>query len=254
MRGTLTLSRKQFIELQGATCANWTWSWSFVNREKRFVIFGLWAHHTEDEAGLILSRNWTSSDSGRKSPGFPQSLEHVRLVSNEGFDLLTFPIFPKRDALGNIPDNETIKIDHFEPVLQRKFLFEYEGGWYAVETPLPPANSFEPLIGQIFEEGEESTVVAKRIERSAAARARCLEIHGCKCVVCEKSMSDRYGADGEGVIDVHHLNELSLSGGKHMVDPENDLIPVCPNCHRIIHTKKPALSLEAVRNVRTKYC
>lgn len=248
------MSRKRFIELQGATCANWNWSWSFVNREKRFVIFGLWAHHSEHEAGLILSRKWTSSDAGKKNPGFSQSLEHARLVSDEGFDLLTFPMFPKRDAFGNIPENETIKIDHFEPVLQRKFLFECDDGWYAVDTPLPPANSFEPLIGKIFEEGEVSTTIAKRIERSAVARARCLELHGSRCVVCEKLMSDRYGADGEGIIDVHHLNELSLSDGNHVVNPEKDLVPVCPNCHRIIHTKKPALSLEAVRNARTKYC
>ncbi|MCW0312025.1 hypothetical protein NB694_001825 [Pantoea ananatis] len=27
------MNRKQFIQSEGATCSNWTWSWSFVNHE-----------------------------------------------------------------------------------------------------------------------------------------------------------------------------------------------------------------------------
>lgn len=30
-------SRKQFIKSQGATCDNWTWSWSFVNHDKKIL-------------------------------------------------------------------------------------------------------------------------------------------------------------------------------------------------------------------------
>ncbi|MBZ6758337.1 HNH endonuclease, partial [Klebsiella grimontii] len=25
------MNRKQFIQSRGATCRNWTWSWSFIN-------------------------------------------------------------------------------------------------------------------------------------------------------------------------------------------------------------------------------
>ena len=49
-----SMNRKQFIEQQGATCRNWNWSWSFVNHEERFVIFGAWDVHDEAGRGLIF--------------------------------------------------------------------------------------------------------------------------------------------------------------------------------------------------------
>jgi 5-methylcytosine-specific restriction enzyme A len=247
------MSRKKFIKRQGADCKNWNWSWSFVNETKRFIIFGLWSHHSGSDEGLVLSREWKTNAAGRMNLGFKQSEEHARLVVEDGYDLLTFPIFAKIDASGKISENGPVKIGRYQPILQRKFLIELGCNWYAVDTPLPPANSFEPLIGPVFEEGEQSMLLSKRVERSAAARQRCLDIHGRQCVVCSKSMSDLYGPMGEGVIDVHHLNELSQRNGKHRVDPEKDLVPVCPNCHRIIHTQRPALSVEAVRKMLMKH-
>jgi predicted HNH restriction endonuclease len=34
---------------------------------------------------------------------------------------------------------------------------------------------------------------------------------------------------------VHHLNPISQTEGEHEVDPVNDLIPLCSNCHSMIH-------------------
>ena len=48
------MNRKQFIESNGATCSNWTWSWSFVNHEARVVIFGTWDYHAQPNSYLIL--------------------------------------------------------------------------------------------------------------------------------------------------------------------------------------------------------
>ena len=36
---------------------------------------------------------------------------------------------------------------------------------------------------------------------------------------------------------VHHLTPLSEIEEEYEVDPINDLRPVCPNCHAIIHLK-----------------
>lgn len=41
-----------------------------------------------------------------------------------------------------------------------------------------------------------------------------------------------------GIIHVHHLAPLHESTGVREVDPEKDLIPVCPNCHAAIHAKR----------------
>ena len=52
------MSRKKFIESQGATCKNWTWSWSFINEAKKFIIFGAWDVYDEGNMTLIFSEDW----------------------------------------------------------------------------------------------------------------------------------------------------------------------------------------------------
>lgn len=86
------MNRKQFIESQGATCQNWTWSWSFINEKAKVIIFGAWDIHTEGNTSLILSEDWQISKRGRKQPAYEQSREHIRLVEEEGYQLRTFPI------------------------------------------------------------------------------------------------------------------------------------------------------------------
>ena len=56
-----SLTRKQFIESQGATCRNWTWSWSFINEKEKVIIFGAWDVRTEGNTSLILSKSWAHS-------------------------------------------------------------------------------------------------------------------------------------------------------------------------------------------------
>lgn len=52
------MNRKQFIQSHGATCSNWTWSWSFVNHDKKMVIFGAWDVQKEQERSVILRERW----------------------------------------------------------------------------------------------------------------------------------------------------------------------------------------------------
>ncbi len=49
------------------------------------------------------------------------------------------------------------------------------------------------------------------------------------------SLGDVYGNIGEGYIEVHHLNPISQTEGSHKVDPTTDLVPLCANCHAMIH-------------------
>lgn len=115
------MNRKQFIESQGATCRNWTWSWSFVNEKKKVVIFGAWDRHTEGNTSLILSEDWQESQRGRKQPAYEQSREHIRLVEEEGYQLMTFPMKysdANKDEAGVGP----AKIEGFEPRLTKKSL------------------------------------------------------------------------------------------------------------------------------------
>lgn len=86
------MSRKTFIESQGATCRNWNWSWSFINEKEKFIIFVAWDKNTEGSTALILDEAWERNYAGRENPAYPEAREHIRLIEEEGYSLKTFPI------------------------------------------------------------------------------------------------------------------------------------------------------------------
>ena len=57
-----------------------------------------------------------------------------------------------------------------------------------------------------------------------------------------------YGHLGEGLIHVHHLRPLAQIGIGYQVDPITDLIPVCPNCHAVIHRKKEPIRVDDIKS------
>jgi 5-methylcytosine-specific restriction enzyme A len=61
--------------------------------------------------------------------------------------------------------------------------------------------------------------------------------------VCGFNFEETWGELGKDFIHVHHLKEISSVGEEYEVDPINDLIPVCPNCHAMLHHRRPALSV-----------
>src|ERR1700722_19887546 len=86
------MTRKQFIQSHGATCLNWYWSWSFVNDTERFVIFGAWDINEKDQLQMILDAAWQGNRRGRKPLGYDQAREHIRLIEEKGYCLMTFPM------------------------------------------------------------------------------------------------------------------------------------------------------------------
>ena len=47
-----------------------------------------------------------------------------------------------------------------------------------------------------------------------------------------------YGELGKGFIHVHHIVPISMIGKEYKIDPIKDLVPVCPNCHAMLHRCK----------------
>jgi len=94
---------------------------------------------------------------------------------------------------------------------------------------------------EVLEEGEIKEMHISKHERNAALRKACIEHwraqQGGKilCAACGMSFGERYGAVGEGYIEVHHLCPISQIEGVHAVDPKTDLVPLCANCHAMIH-------------------
>jgi 5-methylcytosine-specific restriction protein A len=125
------MTRTQFIQQSGATCRNWTWSWSFVNQDKKVVIFGAWDKEFDGNRTKILDDNWIRSSKGRRQPGYTQAVEHIRLIQQEGYSLQTFTMLYSnklQDSQGEGP----ALIRGFEPVLKNRELVRDGNAWYAV--------------------------------------------------------------------------------------------------------------------------
>jgi predicted HNH restriction endonuclease len=84
-----------------------------------------------------------------------------------------------------------------------------------------------------FEEGERRYLLSISHERLASARKAALEAHGFQCSVCGFDFQQVYGELGRRFIEVHHIDPIHR--GSRKTNPRTDLIPVCPNCHAMIH-------------------
>lgn len=105
----------------------------------------------------------------------------------------------------------------------------------------------DPSLNYI--EGAVTRVVVNAYERSAAARKECIRHHGCRCFVCDMSFGEKYGTIGEGFIHIHHLNPLASSTGSYVIDPIHDLVPVCPNCHAMLHRQSPPMTVGELKAI-----
>ena len=91
-------------------------------------------------------------------------------------------------------------------------------------------------------------VIINAYERNAKARAACIAHHGLTCAACGFNFDEVYGSLGAGFIHVHHIVPIGSIGDEYEVNPVDDLIPVCPNCHAVIHRTEPPLSVEQLRS------
>lgn len=95
-------------------------------------------------------------------------------------------------------------------------------------------------------EGLRQRVSVNVYERNPRARRECILHYGTSCIICGFNFEERYGKVGAGLIHVHHLTPLSEIGEEYYINPINDLRPVCPNCHAIIHRNNPPYTIEEV--------
>ena len=87
-------------------------------------------------------------------------------------------------------------------------------------------------IGDKLEGAKHQETVA-RYERDQGNRKACIAHYGYVCQVCGMDFAKTYGELGKEYIEVHHLHPVSQ--GERKVDPIEDLIPLCANCHSMIH-------------------
>jgi 5-methylcytosine-specific restriction protein A len=103
------------------------------------------------------------------------------------------------------------------------------------EIEIPEVSTPEESAGR-YEGKLKETYMLQRI-RNAENRRKAIDYHGVECAVCGFDFEKAYGELGKGFIEIHHLHPLGESDAEVLVKPETDLIPLCPNCHRMIHRK-----------------
>lgn len=100
-----------------------------------------------------------------------------------------------------------------------------------------------------YSEGKAKQVLVNSYERNDIARLKCIEHYGLQCQVCNINFEERYGTIGKDFIHVHHKIEIASIGHEYSINPIKDLIPVCPNCHSMLHKRKPAYSIEELKEI-----
>lgn len=103
-----------------------------------------------------------------------------------------------------------------------------------------------------YVEGAKYDVTLSKYERSNSARKACIAHYGCKCLCCKFDFESTFGEIGIGFIHVHHVVSLEEIGKSYKVNPITDLIPLCPNCHAMVHKIKPPGSLFKLQRLLEK--
>lgn len=101
-----------------------------------------------------------------------------------------------------------------------------------------------------YVEGKQKVYYSTKYERNGKCRQQAIEIHGCQCSVCGFDFETVYGKLGIGYVEVHHKKPLYSLEEEVVVDPRTDLVPVCSNCHRMLHRRRDKITtIEELRKL-----
>jgi 5-methylcytosine-specific restriction enzyme A len=150
-----------------------------------------------------------------------------------GFEYFGIPTISSYEDFFELPNGlKTIKV---------RFKF----GTSTAELASPPP---EGLPSHLLE-GGKIAVQVNRYERDPKLRQECIRVFGAVCQICEFDFKAVYGELGRDFCHVHHLRPLAEVNAIHQVDPIHDLIPVCPNCHSMLHARIPALTPKELKEI-----
>lgn len=218
-------SRTDFVNrVLGLSLRSTQGRYSYCNDHARRVLFSLDVANLAF-GDLILSPKWSKRS-------YAHSLKHINKIRHEGYELLVFKTKTRQDRAGN-----TVS-DGFIPLVEKRVLVveQADGDEYFRALPEDRFASEEIFVGDgVYFEGAKKTIVVNAYERDAAARLECVRLKGCKCSICGFCFEEKYGGRGKGFIHIHHVKPLSDIRDGYEVSPQDDLIPVCPNCHAMLH-------------------
>lgn len=96
---------------------------------------------------------------------------------------------------------------------------------------------------------EESSINGDKPEDyKTRLKRECLEYYGAICDICGFDFGYTYGEAYEQCIEVHNIHQ----DGEEISEQTNavqDLIPICCNCHHVIHSQTPPIPVEKMRKM-----
>lgn len=182
----------------------------------------------------------------------------VSLLSNQG-DVHVFYRYDDRSPFTYAGKAVAVSHQQTEPV-QITWAFKYREPNQKAKDATPTETRHQASLtlsglqfpddeAEAYDEGTVKQVYVNAYERSAKAVSACKAHYGSTCVICDFDFGKVYGAIGRGYIHVHHLVQLADIGKNYKVDPIKDLRPVCPNCHSMLHQRRPPLSIDELREM-----
>jgi hypothetical protein len=104
----------------------------------------------------------------------------------------------------------------------------------------------------VFKEGSIKEIKVNAYERNPQARQVCLNYYGYSCQCCGFNFETAYGEIGKNFIHVHHIHPLSEIKNEYVLNPIKDLVPVCANCHAMLHRSTPPYSISEIQNMMSQ--
>lgn len=99
-----------------------------------------------------------------------------------------------------------------------------------------------------LKEGSQRLRYVTVYERNPRLRRQAIAIHGLSCLACNFNFELFYGEYAKGFIHIHHVVPVSEFETSKLVNPEIDLVPLCANCHAIVHKRKDkTLTIEELK-------
>lgn len=107
-------------------------------------------------------------------------------------------------------------------------------------------------VTTIQTEGTPTEIRSIRYERNPINRQLCLHRKGYNCSVCGMNFYDVYGEIGYHFIEVHHTTPVSAMKPGYVFDVDRDLVPLCSNCHAMVHKKNPPYTVDELKKIIKK--
>jgi predicted HNH restriction endonuclease len=99
----------------------------------------------------------------------------------------------------------------------------------------------------LVREGKLTQVLVNSYERDSSIRRKAERIHGRTCIGCSINFSEVYGSDIKEIIHYHHTRPLSEVKIEEEKDIVKDVVPLCPNCHSVVHSTMKLMTIKELQ-------